>query len=99
MGQRQNKKRQQKKKNQQKLKNVSPGDCNGTRTRQSEEVRISQSAVAQSCTIWSALEGEAVNIAGKPGRYQVGKPGPLLPGLPYVDIITLLGRLLKRVGV
>lgn len=44
-------------------------------------------AVAQSRTIWSVLEGEAVNIGGKPGRYQVCKPG--LHGLPYADMIAV----------
>lgn len=41
-----------------------------------KKVRSSLTAVAQSHTIWSVLEREAVNIAEKPGRYQVCKPGP-----------------------
>lgn len=48
----------------------------GKKRKRKKKVRRSLTAVAQSHTIWSVLEREAVNIAEKPRRYQVCKPGP-----------------------
>lgn len=56
--------------------------------------KIEEAAVTQLQTIWCVLEREAINIAEKPGRYQVCKPGVAAPIYWH---ITLWRYLLKHI--
>lgn len=55
--------------------------------------KIEEAAVTQLQTIWCVLEREAVNIAEKPGCYQVS------PALLASHVLTPWGCLLKHIRI